>query len=321
MRWAGIDEAGYGPNLGPLVMTLVVAEGPDNSPPRVWDDLAATVSRADDPSKRLWVDDSKRVFKARKGRDRLDSATLALIDATARIIPRTLGGLFETLGAGSLEAVELAPWLPSGQDPRFPSITSRSLCDAAVARRPFAGARWRLVDVRSVVVGPKRFNAGLAAAPSNSKATVHFAAFAELVRYLQTTTPVDRPISIRGDKHGGRHFYAEPLRAAFPEVEVIRGLEGPELSAYQLIKPGRSPLSIELIPRADADDGLVALASIVSKTVREHWMDAFNGYWLAQIPGLKPTAGYPVDALRFRRAIEPLCRLQGLDTSLWWRVK
>ena len=27
MCWAGIDEAGYGPNLGPLVMTAVIAEG------------------------------------------------------------------------------------------------------------------------------------------------------------------------------------------------------------------------------------------------------------------------------------------------------
>ena len=25
MRWVGIDEAGYGPNLGPMVMTAVIA--------------------------------------------------------------------------------------------------------------------------------------------------------------------------------------------------------------------------------------------------------------------------------------------------------
>ena len=28
MRWVGIDEAGYGPNLGPLVMTAVIAGSP-----------------------------------------------------------------------------------------------------------------------------------------------------------------------------------------------------------------------------------------------------------------------------------------------------
>ena len=320
-RWAGVDEAGYGPNLGPLVMSAVVAEGPDHAPLHLWDDLKTTVGRANDPSTRLWVDDSKRVFKARKGRDRLDAATLAILGAVGRPSPSTLGALLEALGAGTLGAVELAPWLAPGQDPSYPPPASRKLAEASVARRPFEGAPWRLVDVRSVVVGPKRFNVELSESASGSKAAVHFAAFAELVRHLRATTPVDRPISIRADKHGGRHFYAEPLRAAFPEAEVIPSVEGPDLSAYQLLSRGHPSLSIELIPRADAADGLVALASIVSKGVREHWMDAFNEYWLAQVPGLKPTAGYPVDALRFRRAIEPLCQTRGLASSDWWRAK
>ena len=321
MRWAGIDEAGYGPNLGPLVMTVVVAEGPGDAPPRVWDDLAATISRADDPSKRLWVDDSKRVFKARKGRDRLDAATLAVLDAVGRPIPRTIGALVESLGSGTRDEVELAPWLAEGRDPSYPPITARSFAEAAVARRPFDGASWRLVDVRSVVVGPARFNAGLMAAPTGSKAVVHFAAFAELIGHLLATTPADQPIAVRGDKHSGRHFYADPLRAAFPAAEVVRGAEGPDRSAYRLIVPDRPSVAIELVPRADGDDGLVALASIVSKGLREHWMDAFNAHWLARIPGLKPTAGYPVDAARFRRAIEPLCQEDGLDPATWWRAR
>ena len=65
----------------------------------------------------------------------------------------------------------------------------------------------------------------------------------------------------------------------------------------------------------------LALASIVSKTVRERWMDRFNAHWIARIPDLRPTAGYPLDARRFRQVIEPACRARGLDPSLWWRHK
>ena len=63
MPWiVGIDEAGYGPNLGPLVMTAVVAEAPDERPPDLWNDLSATVCRAGGDAQRLWVDDSKAIW-------------------------------------------------------------------------------------------------------------------------------------------------------------------------------------------------------------------------------------------------------------------
>jgi hypothetical protein len=50
-------------------------------------------------------------------------------------------------------------------------------------------------------------------------------------------------------------------------------------------------------------------------------MGAFNAYWTTRIPGLAPTAGYPGDALRFRRAIEPTCRELGFEAGSWWRCK
>ena len=37
-----------------------------------------------------------------------------------------------------------------------------------------------------------------------------------------------------GDKHGGRHYYFEPLSQAFPDAWIDRGLEGPELSRYTI---------------------------------------------------------------------------------------
>jgi hypothetical protein len=317
-RWVGIDEAGYGPNLGPMVMSAVIAEGPEERAPDLWGDLAFGVARAGDPSDRLWVDDSKAILKAGRGRDRLEATCLAVLAASGWEFPCSFSGLLAALGAGTLADVELSPWLDAGGDPTLPGPATRGVLDRARALQPFDGACWRIVAVRSVIVGPARFNAGLEA--TGSKAKVHFAAFARLLDDLWTRAEDGVPTFVRSDKHGGRHFYYEPLLTAFPDAWIDRGPEGPALSRYTLRKASRR-LELSLCPRADADDGLVALASIISKSVRELWMDAFNAHWAARLPGLRPTAGYPVDARRFRRAIEPHCRARGLDPSLWWRAK
>jgi hypothetical protein len=317
-RWVGIDEAGYGPNLGPMVMSAVIAEGPHEHAPDLWGDLASGVARAGDPSDRLWVDDSKAILKAGRGRDRLEATCLAALAASGWEVPCSFSGLLAALGAGTLDDVELFPWLDDGADPALPGPETLDLLDRARVLRPFEGARWRIVAVRSVVIGPARFNAGLEAA--GSKAKVHFAAFARLLDDVWTRAGDGTPTFVRSDKHGGRHFYYEPLLDAFPDAWIDRGPEGPALSRYTVRQAPRR-LELSLTPRADADDGLVALASIVSKTVRELWMDAFNAYWTTRLPDLRPTAGYPVDAQRFRQAIEPHCAARGLDPHFWWRVK
>ena len=195
MRWVGIDEAGYGPNLGPMVMTAVVAEGPDATPPDLWRDLAATVARAGCPSGRLWVDDSKAILRGRSGRDRLEAASLATLAASGAAPPCSFGGMLAALGAGTFADVELSPWLDA-DDLEIPRPSTRGLLERAANPRPFDGAPWRIVAVRSVVVGPARFNAELAA--TGSKAKVHFAAFARLLApplgLRRRWRPHDRPV-------------------------------------------------------------------------------------------------------------------------------
>ncbi len=307
--WAGIDEAGYGPNLGPLVMTAVVAEG---ERPDLWRDCAATVGRAGADPKLLWVDDSKRLYHSGNGLDRLNAATLATLEAIGTERPRTFRELLQAVAAGSLDDAELSPWLDPGSDPMLDGFEKNRAWSAPL----LDGARWRIVAVRSVVVGPGQFNRGLDR--TGSKAVVHFSAFARLLDWLWNETRAETFVT--SDKHGGRHFYLEPLVGEFPGVWIDRGPEGPALSRY-LLRDATRRLELSLQPRADAADGLVALASLVSKTLREHWMAAFNAHWQALVPGLRPTAGYPADAHRFRTAIEPLCQARGLEPDQWWRKK
>lgn len=320
MRYIGIDEAGYGPNLGPMVMVAVSAESDRATRPDLWRDLSATVSRARSGDDRVWVDDSKAILRGGKGRDRLEATAMALIAAVGRDVPSGFAGWLDAVGAGSLEHVELSPWLDPSHDLAVPSAAARSLCDRYVAMTPFGGASsWRISDVRAEVVGPSRFNAGIQT--GGNKAAAHFAAFARLLGPIWRDLPPGETARVRGDKHGGRHFYLEPLNRAFPDCWIDRGEEGPELSRYTFRDRDQSrSLELTLTPRADADDGLVALASIMAKSLRERWMDVFNAYWTDRVPGLKPTAGYPVDARRFRAIIEPICQQRGLDVRQWWRV-
>jgi hypothetical protein len=312
-RWAGIDEAGYGPNFGPLVMTCVVAESPDDRPPDLWRDLGSAVSRAGGDPAALWVDDSKAIYRGGVGLDRLEAASVALLSAVRGAVPASLGALLETLQAGTLDDAELTPWLEAG-DPHWPRALDHSASHAA-----FSGPPWRLVSVRSAVIGPARFNRVMGPGQGGSKARVHQNAFAQLLRPLwEEGSATDT--RIRSDKHGGRHFYHQLLSEIFPGTWIDRGSEGPNFSHYT-VRDATRRLEVQFEPRADASDGLVALASMVSKTVREVWMDVFNAYWTSRIPGLRPTAGYPLDAARFRKAIEVDCLARGLGPEVWWRSK
>ena len=156
-------------------------------------------------------------------------------------------------------------------------------------------------------------------AATGSKAEVHFAAFAQLLRQVWDRAADGATTSVTGDKHGGRHYYLEPLSRSFSDAWIDRGPEGPGSSRYTIRDAARR-LELTLIPKADRDDGLVALASIVSKTVRELWMDGFNAYWCAGSPACarrRAIRSMPGDSAR--RSRKPHRR--GLRSRDWWRIK
>jgi ribonuclease HII len=74
-------------------------------------------------------------------------------------------------------------------------------------------------------------------------------------------------------------------------------------------------------PRADSASAAVALASMLAKYLREVCMRQFNRFWATHVPGLKPTAGYPVDARRFLADIRPAMAALGIPEEAVWRVR
>ena len=65
----------------------------------------------------------------------------------------------------------------------------------------------------------------------------------------------------------------------------------------------------------------VALASIVCKYVRELSMHAFNQFWAKHLPDVKPTAGYPVDAARFKAEIAEAQAQREITDDVLWRER
>lgn len=77
----GMDEAGYGPNLGPLVIVVTCWEVPDGETPfDFWTELDDVVTQSPvRGDQRLHVADSKEVHNSQKGLERLERSVLSLL--------------------------------------------------------------------------------------------------------------------------------------------------------------------------------------------------------------------------------------------------
>jgi hypothetical protein len=125
------------------------------------------------------------------------------------------------------------------------------------------------------------------------------------------------PCHLTLDKHGGRNRYGAILQHHFPDSWIETLDEGRSASRYRWTH-GDAP--IEATFRVGGEELLpAALASMTAKYHRELAMHAFNAYWTTKLPGLKPTAGYPNDAKRFREEISQLQRELKIDDRMIWR--
>lgn len=309
--WVGIDEAGYGPNLGPLVMTAVVAVG-TGSAPNLWHDLPGIFRAKQSSGQGLCVDDSKEVMARRDGRELLERACRSIVATSLDGFPTPFSKnhWLETFGADIYGGEELARW----SDGVLPSPP----VDLAGVSVPLACDGWRILAMQVKVVGPEKFNRLLE--KHGNKAAAHSSIFIELLEWVKTLAGPDETVQICSDKHGGRHFYMPMLAEAFPDLWIQNLQEKPALSHYK-IKADATNYEFRFLPKADSENGLVALASMVSKLMREQWMDRFNAWFARRLPGLKPTAGYPMDAKRFSREIAALSEVKSLPADLWWRRK
>jgi len=291
---AGIDEAGFGPVLGPLLVgAMHVSPSPSPEPAALWDALDGLVSRpARKTGKAILVGDSKQVTS--RGFAALERGVLAFLPSSRIHKMRHL------LKACHVDFHPVMLWERMLLDAPVPAVISRKDWQfdfrrvSARLRRTGWGRPWPNLKM----VTPIDFNQYLRVYKNK-----HMLLLNEVFALFEGLPKSKGRIFV--DRLGGRRYYLPLLRQAFqPPVTIETLTETPHLSTYCVTR-NRHMLEISFQVKGDRSAFLTALASMYAKYLRERYMSAFNAFWCAQIPGLAPTAGYPEDSKRFLSAIEP----------------
>ena len=320
---AGIDEAGYGPWLGPLCVGLSVFRIPDWEPgdpaPCLWKILKAGVCRKPgDTRKRIAVADSKALKLANDHKKlhplvHLERGVLSLLRAVefggeAGIAdPASDRALFEVLGV----RLEDRPWY-AGPDIPLPLGMRRADLGIACNRvaRALEGSGVEVLALRCIAVSERMVNDTIRRTGSKAEATL-YAVGEHLRRVWAMDLREGDHLRIVGDQLGGRTTYEEVLGRELPGVVVQPLHEAGARSRYGLMgganlnhdsreaPPRPKEGVIQFMPEAEDAHLPVAAASMLAKLTRELAMMRFNRYWCSRMPELKPTAGYTGDARRW----------------------
>lgn len=316
---AGVDEAGLGPILGPLVVAGVAMQGPEGTDP--WRVLTRHVGRRSHQKGKVRVADSKLVNAGPHGLQRLEETALVFWGARHGELPATLLDWLERLGA-DLTHLRRCPWyedlalpLPLCADPDWLQL------QAELVARALRKADVSLLDIAVRPVDVEEWNDLIA--DTDNKSRAHFRAYAEVLGRLLDRQP-DGPPGQQGhvvaDRCGGRMHYAEDLRRLRPAATVETLCETPPESSYRL-HSATGDVTVTFAERGEARAFPTALASCFAKYLRELMVEAMNRWFCARVPGLLPTAGYYTDGHRFLVDLEPYLQQTGLPRGRLVRVR
>ncbi|UCG34330.1 MAG: hypothetical protein JSU68_06765 [Phycisphaerales bacterium] len=320
MLCTGIDEAGYGPVLGPLVVAAVTFDIPDRcQKPCLWSLLDRVITPHSRPPRgdaRLPVCDSKKLHSGPRRFVQLERTAAAFLGLDGGF-PGTFEELLRRLTDAIPTHPPLPPWygrlnlrLPAEAD----SAEVRTHTAALAAAMRACGIR--LVSIRVVLLTAPEFN-HMVTATKNKSAVLFWATMRLAVAAMSLGA---EPHTLLIDRQGGRKAYASVLLRSL-DIDTLHVLsEDDEASRYTLTHLPHLT-EIGFYKSGERQHSLIALASIVAKYVRELSMRTFNGYWRSRIEGLAATAGYYSDGMRFFSQIEPHLRPLGIKRDSVLRIR
>jgi ribonuclease HII len=292
----GIDEAGFGPILGPLVVSSSSFLLPNHLlTSNLWQVLRKSVAKKHKRlSGRLLINDSKKAYSRSRGIKHLHRTVLAALRCLGRE-PATLTELIELLCPDCLERLSSYPWY---QDAKSQKILVDE-ADRAIASTVWAddlnSNGLELLELKSCCLDVAYYNRMMSSV--KNKANVLFTATSQLIKNAFDNFAGD-DLHIIVDRQGGRVHYRKSLQRMFLEMELKIIRESPQVSSYELQTCGKS-MRLHFVVDADEHILPVSLASMVSKYLRELLVHNINRYFVGFYPDIRPTAGYWKDGSRF----------------------
>jgi len=314
----GIDEAGFGPILGPLVVSSSAFLLPRSLlSADLWQVLRKSASaRRKRLAGRLLIADSKKAHNKSLGIKHLERTVLACLRCLGQQ-PATFGELLAILCPACLDGLGEYPWYKDTNSQKILADLPDVKIASAVLADDMASNGVQILSLKSRCLDVGYYNKMVSNV--KNKASVLFTAICQLIQSAFESFVGD-DLQIIIDRQGGRVRYRTSLQRMFPHMDLTILCESPQSSSYQLQTAG---VSVRLHFVVDGDEKFlpVSLASMVSKYLRELFMCSINRYFALLCPDLKPTAGYWTDGLRFISELKKNLPDLQYDTGLLIRCR
>ena len=309
-----MDEAGYGPNLGPLVVTVTRWTTPGSPDECEFYELLRDAIAVDGHAdwSRLHVADSKQVYTGNHGFESLETSALALLRCLGDS-PATFLQLWQQLDPDFEAQSAFRPeWYAADLELPLRACPKKIDALASQLRDCLCDCRMSLDAIHSDIVVEPRFNQ--LTSEYNSKGLALSRIGFRLLRRAWGPEHSEAVLII-GDKHGGRNRYDDLLAEVLDGEMIFRVEESRSISRYRVNRT-------EFRFQVGGEEHLpVAAASIISKYVRELAMEQLNRFWNQYCPDVRPTKGYPNDARRFREEIQAAVTKLQIDELRYWRMR